>query len=169
MQNKNYDSAYNFKQYDINYSDIEAEKVELRQQLTMIRSFVYNFDMDLQGYEWDGTQGKGNYVYTGDCLTDSEARNKILSYLKPFISDINLITELDAKTFSVMKFRTCSLVNEKLTADRLGVPIDNKRLIMNKFMNTMKLIGGVILSSKKDMIKLLAPHTDETISPMRMN
>jgi len=137
----------------IDFSANEDENSDLTKQLTMIKNFIYDFDMDLQGYEWNGSKGK--YNYTGDCLVDSDVRSKLLSSLKPFTSDINLITGLEAHEFSKMKFRTLSLVNEMLTSNRLGVPIENKRLVLNKYMNTIKLIGGVILGSKADMFKLM--------------
>lgn len=138
---------------DIDFSDTEGENTDLKKQLTMIKNFIYDFDMDLQGYEWNGTKGK--YRYTGDCLVDSDVRSKLLSSLKPFTSDINLITGLETSEFSKMKFRTLSLINELLTSNRLGVPIENKRLVLNKYMNTIKLIGGVILGSKSDMFNLM--------------
>lgn len=151
---------------DIDFSDTEGENSNLKKQLTMIKNFIYDFDMDLQGYEWNGSKGK--YRYTGDCLVDSDVRSKLLSSLKPFTSDINLITDLEGAEFSKMKFRTLSLINEMLTSNRLGVPIENKRLVLNKYMNTIKLIGGVILGSKSDMIKLMIgreenPYTDVRI------
>lgn len=138
----------------IDFSNLEDPKIDLKKQLTMIKNFIYDFDMDLQGYEWNGF--KGQYDYSGDWLVDNEVRNKLVSSLKPFASDINLITDLEEKEFSKMKFRTLSLVNEMLTSHRLGVPINNKRLVLNKYMNTLKLIGGIILDSKADLIKLMA-------------
>lgn len=137
----------------IDFSDLEEKDTDLRKQITMIKNFIYDFDMDLQGYEWNGVKGK--YRYTGDCLVDSEVRSKLISSLKPFTSDINLITGLDNFEFSKMKFRTLSLINEMLTSNRLGVPIENKRLVLNKYMNTIKLIGGVILNSKGDVMDLM--------------
>jgi len=153
---------------DIDFSDMEDGNADLKKQLTMIKNFIYDFDMDLQGHEWNGT--KGQYTYTGDCLVDSDVRNKLLSSLKPFTSDINLITDLDKFEFSKMKYRTLTLVNEMLTSNRLGVPIENKRLVLNKYMNTLKLIGGVILGSKADMIKLLINRDDPyDTNSMRIN
>jgi hypothetical protein len=146
------------KSTNIDFSDNEGQDADLKKQLTMIKNFIYDFDMDLQGHEWSGI--KGQYIYTGDCLVDSDVRNKLLSSLKPFTSDINLITDLDKFEFSKMKYRTLTLVNEMLTSNRLGVPIENKRLVLNKYMNTIKLIGGVILGSKSDMIKLLVNRDD---------
>lgn len=142
---------------EINFSS--DEQGDLKKQLTMIKNFIYDLDMDLQGHEWNGQKGK--YNYTGDCLVDSDIRSKILAFLKPFASDINLITGLEDTEFSKMKFRTLSLINEMLTSNRLGVPIKNKRIVMNKAMNTMKLIGGVILNSKSDMVQLMINRMDE--------
>src|SRR6056297_213041 len=130
---------------DIDFSDQENGNADLKKQLIMIKNFIYDFDMDLQGYEWNGV--KGQFRYTGDCLVDSDVRSKLLSSLKPFTSDINLLTDLERQEFSKMKHRTLTLVNEILTSNRLGVPIGNKRLVLNKYMNTIKLIGGVILGS----------------------
>lgn len=152
---------------DIDFSDSEGENTNLKKQLTMIKNFIYDFDMDLQGYEWNGSKGK--YKYTGDCLVDSEVRSKLISSLKPFTSDINLITGLEAFEFSKMKFRTLSLVNEMLTSNTLGVPIENKRLVLNKYMNTIKLIGGVILGSKADMIKLMVGNTERLDEEVRID
>lgn len=152
---------------DVDFSDSEGENADLKKQLTMIKNFIYDFDMDLQGYEWNGS--KGIYKYTGDCLVDSDIRSKLLSSLKPFTSDINLITDLEAREFSKMKFRTLSLVNEMLTSNRLGVPIGNKRLVMNKYMNTIKLIGGVILGSKESMIKLMMGYDDRGSDTVRVD
>lgn len=143
----------------IDFSANESPESDLKKQLTMIKNFIYDLDMDLQGYEWNGAKGK--YSYTGDCLVDSDVRSKLLAFLKPFTSDINLITGLEYKEFSTMKFRTLSLINEMLTSNRLGVPIQNKRIVMNKSMNTMKLIGGVILNSKTDMVKLMIDHVED--------
>jgi len=133
----------------------------------MIKNFIYTFDMDLQGYEWNGAKGK--YKYTGDCLVDSDVRSKLLSSLNPFTSDINLITGLEAHEFSKMKYRTLTLVNEMLTSNRLGVPIENKRLVLNKYMNTIKLIGGIILGSKKDMIDLMRPYQEQDTESLRVD
>jgi hypothetical protein len=152
---------------DIDFSDTEGENANLKKQLTMIKNFIYDFDMDLQGYEWNGAKGK--YRYTGDCLVDSDVRSKLLSSLKPFTSDINLITELDNAEFSKMKFRTLSLINEMLTSNRLGVPIENKRLVLNKYMNTIKLIGGVILGSKASMIELMNGVSENRYEGVREN
>lgn len=152
---------------DIDFSDTEGENANLKKQLTMIKNFIYDFDMDLQGYEWNGSKGK--YRYTGDCLVDSDVRSKLLSSLKPFTSDINLITELDSGEFSKMKFRTLSLINEMLTSNRLGVPIENKRLVLNKYMNTIKLIGGVILGSKASMIELMNGVSENKFEGVREN
>lgn len=137
----------------IDFSANESPDADFKKQLIVIKNFIYDLDMDLQGYEWNGSKGK--YTYTGDCLVDSDVRSKLLAFLKPFTSDINLITGLDDKDFSKMKYRTLSLINEMLTSNRLGVPIENKRIVMNKSMNTMKLIGGVILNSKSDMVRLM--------------
>ena len=155
------------KSSDIDFSSDEGENSNMKTQLTMIKNFIYDFDMDLQGYEWNGTKGK--YKYTGDCLVDSDMRSKLLSSLKPFTSDINLITGLSEFEFSKMKYRTLSLVNEMLTSNRLGVPIQNKRLVLNKYMNTIKLIGGVILGSKADMIKLMTGNQERYDEDVRLN
>jgi len=149
----------------IDFSDSEGANIDLAKQLIVIKNFIYDFDMDLQGYEWDGSKGK--YRYTGDCLVDLEVRGKLLSSLKPFTSDVNLLTDLSERDFSKMKFRTCTLVNEMLTSNRLGVPIENKRLVMNKYMNTFKLIGGVILGSKQDMVKLMSGKDEPRGEEMR--
>jgi len=152
---------------NIDFSD-EDNNADMKKQLTMIKNFIYDFDMDLQGHEWSGS--KGQYHYTGDCLVDSEVRSKLISSLKPFTSDINLITDLEPHEFSKMKYRTLTLVNEILTSNRLGVPIGNKRLVLNKYMNTIKLIGGVILGSKADMIKLMTNREEYSgIDDVRVN
>lgn len=155
------------KSTDVDFSDSEGENANLKKQLTMIKNFIYDFDMDLQGYEWNGSKGK--YKYTGDCLVDSDVRSKLLSSLKPFTSDINLITGLEGYEFSKMKYRTLTLVNEMLTSNRLGVPIHNKRLVLNKYMNTIKLIGGVILGSKHDMIKLMIGNQENYNEDVRLD
>lgn len=152
---------------DVDFSDSEGENANLKKQLTMIKNFIYDFDMDLQGYEWNGSKGK--YKYTGDCLVDSDIRSKLLSSLKPFTSDINLITGLSEFEFSKMKYRTLSLVNEMLTSNTLGVPVENKRLVLNKYMNTIKLIGGVILGSKADMIKLMIGNQEQLGEDVRLD
>jgi hypothetical protein len=152
---------------DIDFSDSEGENATLKKQLTMIKNFIYDFDMDLQGYEWNGSKGK--YKYTGDCLVDSDVRSKLLSSLKPFTSDINLITNLSEHEFSKMKYRTLSLINELLTSNTLGVPVENKRLVLNKYMNTIKLIGGVILGSKADIFKLMNGNTELVNNELRLD
>lgn len=131
---------------------LEQNKSPLMQQITAIRRFVYDLDMDLQGYEWNGE--KNTYRYTGDCLVASDTRSKLISLLKPFTSDINLMTELTAKDFSKMKYRTLSLTNRTLTVDFLGMPVQYKELVLNKMMNTLFAIGGVILGSKKDLMDI---------------
>ena len=137
----------------IKYDDYGNKSSDLRKQVTMVQKFILDFDMDLQGHEWSGK--KGEYLYTGDCLCDKDVRNKLISVLRPFSSEANLITDLTAKEFSKMKYRTLSLVNEILTTSGLGVPTKNKRLIFNKCMNTLKLVGGIILGSKKDIVDML--------------
>jgi hypothetical protein len=151
---------------NIDFSDYEDKNLDLKKQLTAINKFIYDFDMDLQGYEWNGI--KSQYSYTGDCLVDNEVRSKLISTLKPFTSDVNLITDLEFHEFSKMKYRTLSLVNELLTSSRLGVPIGNKRLVLNKYMNTLKLIGGVILGSKKDLMKLMGNRDEMDFEDRRL-
>ena len=128
-------------------------------QLTAIRKFIYDLDMDLQGYEWNGETN--TYRYTGSCLVASDTRSKLLSTLKPFASDINLITDLTPKDFSKMKYRTLSLINRTLTVDFLGMPIEYKELVLNKMMNTLFAIGGVILGSKKDLMDIAKGRPSE--------
>ncbi len=131
---------------------LDQNKTPLMNQLTAIRRFVYDLDMDLQGYEWNGE--KNTYRYTGDCLVASDTRSKLISTLKPFTSDINLMTELQPKDYSKMKYRTLSLINRTLTVDFLGMPVQYKELVLNKMMNTLFAIGGVILNSKKDLMDI---------------
>lgn len=137
---------------EVDYSSFERGSSNLMQQITTIRNFIYDLDMDLQGYEWNGDSKK--YTFTGDCLVASDTRSKLLSTLKPFASDINLMTELTHKDFSKMKYRTLSLINRTLTVDFLGMPIQYKELVLNKMMNTLFAIGGVILGSKKDLMDI---------------
>lgn len=146
---------------------LDNNKSPLMQQITAIRRFVYDLDMDLQGYEWNGE--KNTYRYTGDCLVASDTRSKLISTLKPFTSDINLMTELTPKDFSKMKYRTLSLINRTLTVDFLGMPVQYKELVVNKMMNTLFAIGGVILGSKKDLMDIAKGRPmEEDIKGMRL-
>lgn len=146
---------------ELDYGQLDQRQSPLLSKLTAIRNFIYDLDMDLQGYEWNGETN--TYRYTGDCLVASDTRSKLLSSLKPFASDINLITDLTPKDFSKMKYRTLSLINRTLTVDFLGMPVQYKELVVNKMMNTLFAIGGVILSSKKELFDIAKgrPMEDE--------
>lgn len=144
---------------DLNLELLDQNTSPLMRQLTAIRKFIYDLDMDLQGYEWNGETN--TYRYTGSCLVASDTRSKLLSTLKPFASDINLITDLTPKDFSKMKYRTLSLINRTLTVDFLGMPIEYKELVLNKMMNTLFAIGGVILGSKKDLMDIAKGRPSE--------
>jgi len=153
---------------ELSYEVLDQNKSPLMRQLTAIRKFIYDLDMDLQGYEWNGEAN--TYRYTGDCLVASDTRSKLLSTLKPFASDINLITDLTPRDFSKMKYRTLSLINRTLTIDFLGMPVQYKELVVNKMMNTLFAIGGVILGSKKDLMDIAKGRTmDEQDDKMRLD
>jgi hypothetical protein len=137
----------------------EDNNSDIKKNVTSIKQFIYDFDMDLSGHDWSGEKGK--YVYNGKCLLDGETKSQLLALLKPFTNDINMITGKEASIFSKQKFRLCSLANDILTASTLGCPVENKRIVMSKFMNTIQNIGDVILESRDNIMKGMFSNKEE--------
>jgi len=117
----------------------------LHLKLTQLTETLRKLEARLSG----GTTSSkgGTFIANSDPLVPRDEIQKILSLLQSYADDVQLIGEGDPATFSKMKWRILTEVNQRLASNPATPPKTYMTAILS-VMSTMNNIKNVTLSSK---------------------
>ena len=119
----------------------------LRDKLTDLDLMIRELESRLNGGTIvDTSKGKVFIPYSQPLISRDEIQ-KILSLIQSYSNKVQLIGDGDKATFSKMKWRILTEVNERLVSNPATPPKTYKTALL-AVMSTMNNIGNVTLSSK---------------------
>jgi len=129
-------------------SDLMTESTQnsIQNKLTELQSIIKRLEARLKGGSSSSDGDK--FIKVADPLVSEDEIQRILAQLQPYCDDVQLIGEGDRNTFSKMKWRILTEINDRLSSNQATPPRTYKATVL-AVMSTFNAIGNVTLSSKE--------------------